>query len=109
MISIKGLQKLDIRLGKVIDVEVLKNTKYTTHKLTIDFGKEIGIKTSGARLVNYKKEDLMNKLIFGVINLEPKQISNFMSQVLVLGVPDGKGECILAVPEKEVELGAKLY
>ena len=69
MISIKDLQKLDMRLGKIIDVELLKDTKHTTHKLTIDFGKEIGIKTSGARLVNYKKEELMNKLIFGVINL----------------------------------------
>ena len=110
MINLKDLTKVDIRLGKIVAVEMLPNPKYTTHKLKIDFGKEIGIKISGARVVNYSKEQLLGKLIVGVINLQPKQIGKLISEVLLLGVPDEKGECILLSPDNSNSLlGVKVY
>lgn len=110
MITINDLHKIDIRLGKIIKVELLKNAKYTTHKLTIDFGKDIGIKTSGARVVNYSFDQLIGKNVIGVVNLQPRQIGKIISEVLVLGIPDEKNECILLTPDKiNGILGAKVY
>lgn len=109
MAEFGNFQKLDIRTGKIVKAELLKNAKYTTHKLTIDFGKEVGKKISCARLVNYSLDELKGKLIIGVVNFQPKQIGSEVSEVLTLGVPDENGECILAVPDKDAPLGSKLY
>ena len=102
-------QKLDIRVGKFLEVEQLPNAKYTTHKLTIDFGSEIGEKVSCARVVRYTKDQLIGKLVLGVVNFPPRQIGKVMSEVLMLGVPDEEHECILIIPDKDVALGAQLY
>jgi len=96
-------------VGKILDVEDIPNAKYTTHKLIIDFGDELGKKVSGARLITYKKEELVGRLILAVVNLPLRQIGKLISEVLVLGVPDRDGECILIEPEKNVEIGGKLY
>lgn len=109
MISFSDFEKLDIRVGKIIAAENLPNAQHTTHKLTIDFGPEIGTKVSGARLVRYTHEELLGKRVLAVVNLPQKQIGSLKSEVLTLGVPDGKGECRLIVPDKEVPLGGKLY
>lgn len=110
MLSYQDFSKVDIRLGKIIKVEKLPNAKHTTHKLTVDFGKEIGIKISCARLVNYSEKELQDKLIIGVINLNPKQIGTTISEVLILGVPDKNSECILLSPDKpDSELGSRVY
>ena len=101
---------LDIRVGKIIAVSLLPNPRYTTHKLTIDLGPEIGQKTSGARVLNYTQEELMGKLVLCVINLPPKQIGGTMSEVLTLGVPDAGHECVLISPDNEkAVIGGKLY
>jgi len=109
MATIKDYQKLDIRVGKIVDVEMLPEPKHATHKIFVDFGKEIGKKISVGRFVNYTKDDLIGKLILGVVNLEPKQIGKNISEILLLGAPDSKRECILAIPEKDVEIGVKIY
>ena len=77
--------------------------------MLVDFGDELGVKKSCARLVNYELEELQDKQIIAVVNFPPKQIGKNMSEVLILGVPDAKGDCWLMAPDKEVELGVKLF
>jgi len=79
------------------------------YKLKIDFGKEIGIKKSSAQITDlYTKDELKNKQIVAVTNFPPKQIGNFMSEVLVTGFKDKDGLVVLAVPDKGIEIGSKL-
>lgn len=111
MINYVDFAKIDVRVGKIVDVGDFPEAKKQAYKLTIDFGKDIGIKKSSAQITkHYKKEDLVGKLILGVVNLEPRQIGPFVSEVLTLGVPDSEGECILLVPDKEIAvLGSQMY
>lgn len=110
MATIEDFNKIDIRVGRIIDVEEFSGAKKPTYKLKVDFGKDIGIKKSCAQLVkNYSKEDLKGKLVLGVVNFPPRQIGSAVSEVLTLGVPDSNGECILIEPERAVKLGGKLY
>jgi tRNA-binding protein len=110
MITPDDFAKLEIRVGRVLVVEHLPNPRYTTHKLTVDFGPEIGRKVSGARLIRYSGEQLAGRLILGVLNLPPKQIGGMMSEFLTLGVPDASGECVLIEPGSDAAvLGGKLY
>lgn len=109
MATYEDFQKIDIRVGKITAVEELPDAKYTTHKLTVDLGKDLGKKISCARVVQYKKEELMGRLILCLVNTPPRQIGKTMSEVLTLGVPGRDGECTLIVPEKDVELGGRVY
>lgn len=111
MSTYDDFQNVDIRVGKIIAVEDFPEARKLSYKLTIDFGPEIGTKRSSAQLVtHYKKEDLMGKKVLGVVNFPPRQIGPFLSEVLTLGVPDEKHECILIVPDKdEAIIGGKLY
>ncbi len=110
MITYEDFQKLDIRVGKIIEVDDFPEAKRPAYKLKIDFGKEIGIKSSSVQVVkNYRKNELMNKLILGVVNFSPRKIGPFISEVLTLGVPDDKNECVLIKPDKEVLIGGRLY
>ena len=110
-IDFEQFQRVDLRVGKIVAVELLPNPKYTTHKVTIDFGEEIGQKISGARLINYSLAELKNRLIIGVVNLQPRQIGTLMSEVLILGVPDEQHECILLKPTDpdRAMVGSKVY
>lgn len=110
MANIDDFLKLDIRVGKIVKIEDFPEAKKPSYKLTIDFGPEMGIKRSSAQLVDhYTKVDLKGKLVLGVVNLDPRQIGPFISEVLTLGVPDEEHRCILVVPDKNVSLGGKLY
>ncbi|KPJ55886.1 tRNA-binding protein [Parcubacteria bacterium DG_74_2] len=110
MATIEDFQKLDIRVGKIIEVEDFPEARKPSYKLKIDFGEEIGIKKSCAQLVaRYTKEDLDGTLILAVVNFPPRQIGPETSEVLTLGVPDSDGECVLIQPERDVKIGAKLY
>lgn len=110
MATIDDFVKLDIRVGKIIEVDGFPEARKPSFKLTIDFGQEIGTKHSSAQLVDlYTKEELRGKLVLGVVNLEPRQIGPFLSEVLTLGVPDEEHKCILVVPDKGAKIGAKLY
>ena len=109
MATIEDFHKLDIRVGKIVGVEMLLDAKYTTHKLTIDFGEELGKKISCARVVKYSKEELINRLVVAVVNFPPRQIGKNVSDVLTLGVPGDDDECVLIGPTWDVPLGGKLY
>jgi len=107
----EDFEKLDIRVGKIIEIEDFPEAKKPSYKLKIDFGSEIGIKSSSAQLVAlYTKEGLKDKLVLGVVNFPPRKIGPFLSEVLTLGVPDKEGNCVLIVPDKDIaEIGGKLY
>lgn len=107
MATIGDFKKLDIRVGRIIEVEEFSEAKNPSYKLKIDFG-GLGIKKSCAQITElYKKEGLLSKQIIAVVNFPPRQIANFVSEVLVLGVVKGK-EVILLQPEREVDNGLKI-
>lgn len=103
--------KLDIRVGKILEVEDFPEANKPAYKITIDFGTETGKKRSSVQIVSrYSKEDLIGKLVLGVVNFPPKQIGPFVSEVLTLGVPDENNNCVLITPDKEnAQIGGKLY
>lgn len=108
--TIADFEKLDIRVGRVNDVQPFPEGKYSTHILTIDFGQELGLKKSLARLApNYVGRDLKGWLVLAVVNFPPRRIGKHDSEVLTLGVPDADGHTVLILPEREVPLGGKLY
>lgn len=110
MATIDDFQKLDIRVGKITNVEDFPEARKLSYKVEIDFGKEVGIKKSSVQIVqNYKKDELEGKLVLGVVNFPPRQIGPFVSEVLTLGVPDEDNECILVVPDKKVPIGGRLF
>ena len=111
MATFEDFEKIDIRVGKVIEVDGFPEAKNPSYKLKIDFGEGIGIKKSSAQLVkNYTKDDLKNKKILAVTNFSPKQIGPVVSEVLVLGIPkDDLKDIILIEPERDVPIEGKLY
>ena len=111
MATMDDFDKLDIRLGRVVEAADFPEARNPAYKLWIDFGEELGIKKSSAQLVAlYKKEELEGKLVLAVVNFPPRQIGPFMSEVLTLGVPDEKGEVVLIAPDdKDAVLGGRLF
>jgi len=94
-ISFDAFTKLDLRVGTIIEVNNFPEARKPAYQLKIDFG-TLGIKQSSAQIVsNYSKEDLLNRQIIAVVNFKPKQIANFFSDCLVLGVPDDTGAIVL--------------
>ena len=109
MITYNDFEQVDIRVGRIINIEDFPQARKPAYKLTIDFGPEIGIKRSSAQITNYTKEELRGKQVIAVVNFPPRQIGPFLSEVLTLGVPDGNGNVILLTPTKEVPLGGKMF
>ncbi|PIR89803.1 tRNA-binding protein [bacterium (Candidatus Gribaldobacteria) CG10_big_fil_rev_8_21_14_0_10_37_21] len=106
----EDFQKLDIRVGKIIEVGDFPEAKKPAFKLKIDLGAEIGIKRSCAQLKqNYKADELLGKKVLCVVNFPPRQIGPAVSDVLTLGLPDEKNECILIIPDRDVPIGGRLY
>lgn len=103
-----NFEKLDIRVGRIINVED-SQTKKPTYRLTIDFGEELGIKVSCGAYRNYAKEELTGKLIIGVVNFGPKKMGPEVSEVLVLGVQNEKQEIIYLTPQSDVPLGIHVF
>lgn len=109
-IKFEDFEKVDIRVGRVIKVEDFPEARKPLYKITVDFGKELGIKYSAVGATHlYKKEQLQDKLILGLVNTPPKQIGPFTSEFLTLGVSDEEGHCILVIPDKKAPFGVKLY
>jgi len=109
-IDFEQFSEVDIRVGRIISVEAFPEARKPAYKLTIDFGSSIGTKRSSAQITdNYSPDDLVGKLVLAVCNLRPKRIAGFVSEVLVLGVPDENNNVVLVSPDKEVPLGGKLY
>lgn len=110
MISYDDFLRVDIRVGKIVDVQDFPEAKKPAYKLSIDFGDELGLKQSSAQITSrYTKEELMGTLILGVVNFKPKHIGPFLSEVLTLGVDDSDGQVILVRPDKDAVIGSKLY
>ena len=111
MATIEDFQKLDIRVGRVLEANDFPEAKKPAYKLKIDFGAEIGVKNSSVQIVAlYKKEELVGRLVLGVVNFPPRKIGPFESEVLTLGVPDKEGRVVLIRPDSdEAIIGGKLF
>ena len=109
MITFADFERVDIRVGRIIRAEPFPEARKPAFRLQIDFG-PLGIRTSSAQLTaRYRVEELEGRLVLAVVNFPPRQIGPFMSEVLTLGVPDGEGNVVLAVPDHDVPLGGKLF
>lgn len=109
-LSYAEFDRVDIRVGRIVEVEDFPEARKPAYKLRIDFGPDLGIRKSSAQATKrYSKADLLNRLVVAVVNFPPKQIGPFMSEVLTLGVPDGEGGVVLLVPERHVPLGGRMF
>ena len=109
-ISFDDFMKVDIRVGVIVSAEPYPEARKPALKLTVDFGGEIGTKKTSAQLTShYDPASLQGRQVVAVVNFPPKQIGKFMSEVLVLGVPDEDGEVVLLRPDQEVPIGGRMY
>ncbi len=107
-ISYEDFAKVEIRVGKVVQVEPFTKARKPAYKLWIDFG-DLGIKKSSAQITKlYQPEDIINQFILAVTNFPPRQIADFMSEVLVLGIVLDDGEVALIQPDRDVPLGKRI-
>jgi tRNA-binding protein len=109
-VTLEDFEKIDIRVGRVIDVKPFPEGRHSTHVLSIDFGPELGTKKSLAKLApNYEDDEVIGRMVLCVTNFPPRQIGKHQSEVLTLGVPDEMGNVVLCRPDTNVPLGGRLY
>lgn len=109
-ISFDDFMKVDVRVGEVIRAEAYPEARKPAIKIWVDFGAEIGEKKSSAQVTaHYTPESLVGKQVMAVVNFPPRQIGKFMSEVLVLGLPDEAGEIRLIGPDGPVPLGGRMH
>jgi tRNA-binding protein len=109
-ITFDDFMKVDIRVGRVTRAEPFPEARKPAIKLWIDFGAEIGEKKTSAQITaHYTPEGLIGKQVLAVVNFPPRQIGKFMSEVLVLGVPDPEGGVVLLSPDLDVPLGGRMH
>lgn len=109
-ISFDDFLKVDIRVGRVVRAEPYPEARKPAIKLWLDFGGEIGIRKSSAQITKYYDPDmLIGKEVMAVVNFPPRQIGRFMSEVLVLGLPDEAGEIVLIGPDQSVPIGGRMH
>ncbi len=108
-INWSDFEKIDMRTGTIITVNDFPKARKPAYQLTIDFGNEVGIKKSSAQITaHYTKEELLNRQVIAVVNFPPKQIADFISECLVLGVYDENKDVILLQPGKQMQNGMKI-
>jgi tRNA-binding protein len=109
-IAWQDFEKVDIRVGRVVRAEYFPRARKPSLRLWIDFGPSIGERKTSAQLAAlYTPESLVGRLVLAVVNFPPKQIADFMSEVLVLGVPDAEGRVVLLRPDEEVPPGGRMF
>jgi tRNA-binding protein len=108
-ISWDDFQKVELRIGTIIEVEDFPEARKPAWKLTVDYGDEIGVRRASAQITDhYERQELVGKQVVGVVNFPPKQIGPFMSECLVTGFVQADGSVVLAVPDKPVVNGLRL-
>ena len=108
MIDIDHFQEVDMRVGRVTEVEDFPEARVPAWKLTIDFGPEIGSKRSSAQITNYTREELEGTLVVGVVNFPPRRIGPFSSEVLVIGALDEHKGVVLLRPDRDAAPGSRI-
>jgi len=109
-ISFDDFLKVDIRVGTIVAAEPFPEARRPAIKLRVDFGPELGVKKTSAQITaHYGLREIVGRQVAAVVNFPPKQIGKFMSEVLVLGFPDGKGEGVMIGPDRTVPNGGRLY
>ena len=109
-ISFDDFMKVDIRVGEVVDAQPYPEARKPAIKLWVDFGGELGIKKSSAQITkHYTPAAIIGRRVVAVTNFPPRQIGKFMSEILVLGVPDDEGEVVLLKPDLDVPIGGRMY
>jgi len=108
--TLEDFENLDIRVGVVAEITPFTGGKHSTHILMIDFGQELGVKKSLARITpNYDGPELAGRQVLCVVNFPPRQIGKHLSEVLTLGVPDLDGNVVLIGPDRDVPVGGRMY
>jgi tRNA-binding protein len=108
-ITYADFERVDVRVGRIVQVDEFPEARKPAYKLRIDFGPELGVKRSSAQITSYPREELLGKQVIAVVNFPPRQIGPFLSEVLTLGLPDADGAVVLLMPTREVPLGGKLF
>jgi len=109
-IAFDDFLKVDIRVGTIVEAQPFPEARRPAYKLWVDFGDEIGTKKTSAQITrHYRLEDLIGRQVAAVVNFPDKQIGKFMSEILVLGFPDGDGEVVMIQPSLAVPNGGRLY
>lgn len=109
-ITFDDFMKVDIRVGEIVAVDEFPEARRPAFKLQVNLGPEIGIKKTSAQITqNYSMDELVGRRVLAVVNFPPKQIGKYMSEILVLGVPDETDNVVLIRPDKDTPLGGRLY
>ncbi|MBB4637957.1 tRNA-binding protein [Longimicrobium terrae] len=110
MIEYGDFDRVEMRVGRIERAEPFPEARKPAIKLWIDFGPEIGVRKSSAQItVHYTPESLVGRSVVAVTNFPPRQIGKFMSEVLVLGLPDENGAIVLMAPDHDVPLGGRVF
>jgi tRNA-binding protein len=108
VIDLDHFQAVDMRIGRVLTVEEFPEARVPAWKLTIDFGREVGVKRSSAQITHYAADELIGSLVVAVVNFPPRQIGPFRSEVLVLGALDPALGVVLLRPDREAAVGSRI-